>query len=78
MPMISGRSDYNFSPLHIAKDYVPVLVSAGITDEVTEALDFTSITAVESAFSLRFADVFSLIKFLIDEGAKLSKQRTNK
>ena len=64
---IEGENQ-GYSPINISKDYVPVLVSAGITNEVTEALELTSITAVESAFALRFADVFSLIKFLRVEG----------
>ena len=69
-------SDEGYSPIDTSKDYVPVLVAAGLTEQVKEALQFKTITAVESAFSLRFADVFSLIKFLIAEGAKQSKQRT--
>ena len=65
-----------YFPIDMAKPFTPVLIGAGITNEVTEALQFNSITDLESAFSARFVDVFGLIKGLIANGEKLKKQKS--
>ena len=62
------------SPIDIVKPYTQVLANGGITETVGEALRFESITAIESAFSVRFADVFSLIEYMRAESKKLAKQ----
>ncbi len=52
------------SPIDLARPYTPVLAHGGIANDVAEALEFKSIAATESAFSVRFADVFSLFEYL--------------
>ena len=64
-----------YAPIDLAKPFTPVLDSAGLVKQVTEALQFKSITEIESAYSVRFADVFSLIKSLMADGEKLNKQK---
>ena len=69
-------SEEGYAPIDLAKPFTPVLDSAGIAKQVTEALQFKSITDIESAYSVRFADVFSLIKSLIADGEKLNKPKS--
>ena len=65
---------HNCSPIDITKPYTQVLANGEITETVGEVLRFKSITAIESAFSVRFADVFGLIEFMRAEEKKLAKQ----
>ncbi len=77
-PFIKEHFNYDFtpcinsnpSPLDFGKDYTRVVDSAGMTNEVAEALQFRSITDIESAYPSRFADVFCLIKGEIAQGEK--------
>jgi len=71
--VVSDSAD-NCSPTDIAKPYTQVIANGGTTKTVAEVLRFKSITAIESAFSTRFADVFSLIDFMSVEEKKLAKQ----
>ena len=67
-------SAHNCSPIDIAKPYTQVLANGGVTEKVAQTLNFKSIIAVESAFSVRFADVFSLMEYLKVEEKKLTSQ----
>lgn len=69
-----GDSTHTCSPIDIAKSYTPVLANGGITEAVTETLRFKSITAIESAYPVRFADVFSLMEYMVAQEKKLIKQ----
>lgn len=71
---VVSDSAENCSPINIAKPYTQVIADGGTTQTVAEVLKFKSITAIESAFSTRFADVFSLMEFLTAEEKKLAKQ----
>ena len=73
-----NNSEEGYSPINMMQPFTPVLVNAGITDQVTEALQFKSITEIESAFATRFADVFGLIKGLMAEETKRNRKNQAK
>ena len=71
---VVSESIQECSPINIAKPYTKVLANGGIAKTVSEVLQFKSAVAIESAFSVRFADVFSLIGYMRAEEEKLAKQ----
>ena len=71
---VASDSAHNCSPIDVAKPYTQVLANGGITETVAEVLKFKSIIAIESAFSVRFADVYSLIEYMRAEEKKPAKQ----
>ena len=68
-------SPEGYSPINRGDSFTPVLISGGITQEVGEALNFKSTVELESAYSTRFADVFSFIQYLIDRDTKSQKAK---
>ena len=68
-------AEEDYEPINITESFTPVIVSAGMVDEVTEALQFKSITDIEAAYPTRFVDVFCLTKGLITQGGKLNQKK---
>lgn len=68
-------SPEGFAPKNRAKPCTPLLEAGGIINQVKEELEFKTLIAMESAYSVRFADVFALMKSLLKKDSLAKKQK---